>query len=101
MREGHRFSHFMPNNDLDAVDGDPSRIGEIRTATKRFHPRIFDRETRFLYVWSFDNGAEHAKWLCGIADQLYQLGRGVDMAWASAEILDSAELESRRYGPDT
>ena len=95
VRKGQSFSHFMPNNDLDTVGGDPTRIGEIRTATKRFHPQIFDRETPFLYVWSFEQGAEHAERMRDIAVRLYQLGRGVDIAWADAEILDADEAEVR------
>lgn len=97
MREGHRFSHFMPNNDLDAVGGDPRRIGEIRTATKRFHPRIFERDTPLLYVWSFAQDMENAERARNIADRLYQLGRGVDMAWAVAEIVDVEEAEARLF----
>jgi len=94
-RMGQYFSHFMPNNDLDTVGGDINRISEIRTATKRFHPRIFDRETPFLYAWPFDHGREHAERMRDLADRLYQLGRGVDMAWAIAEILDSGAAEAR------
>src|ERR1700687_5548915 len=41
-RRGQYFKHFMPNNDFDAVGGDPNRIAKIRTATKVFHPYIFD-----------------------------------------------------------
>ncbi len=91
MRRGQLFSHFMPDNNLDAVGGDPNRIGEIRTATKRFHPAIFDSDTPFLYVWSFADEKEDqeaANQICRMAKQLYQLGRGVDMAWAVGEILD-------------
>lgn len=95
VRRGQSFSHFMPNNDLDAVGGDPSRVGEIRTATKRFHPHIFSREIPFLYVWFFDHGAEYAERTCQIAEQLYQLGRGVDMAWGVSEILDADGAEAR------
>ena len=95
MHRGQSFSHFMPNNDLDAVGGNPARIGEIRTATKRFHPGIFDRDTPFLYLWSIKDDAECARRICRLAEQLYQLGRGVDMAWAVGEILDVDEAESR------
>jgi CRISPR-associated protein Csb2 len=93
MHKGQSFSHFMPNNDLDVKGGDPHRIGEIRSATKRFHPRIFDPAIPFLYIWSFDDGKEYADRICHIADQIYQLGRGVDMAWAMGEILDTIEAE--------
>jgi CRISPR-associated protein Csb2 len=93
--KGQRFKHFMPNNDLDSVGGDPSRLGEIRTATKIFHPRVFDPAIAFLYIWQFDHGTEHGERIRDIADQIYQLGRGIDMAWAWGEILDAAETETR------
>lgn len=93
--KGQPFSHFVPNNDLDTKGGDPARMGEIRSATKRFHPQVFDPETPFLYQWSFDNGTEHAERMVEMASQLYQLGRGVDMAWAVAEILDQKEANAR------
>lgn len=95
VHKGQSFRHFMPNNDLDAVGGNPSRLGEIRTATKWFRPHIFDISTSFIYVWSYNQGEEHAERICSIADRLYQLGRGVDMAWAVAEILDASEAEVR------
>ena len=94
-RKGQSFSHFMPNNDLDTVGGDPVRIGKIRRATKWFHPQIFSPETPLIYVWSFEHGVEHAKRVCEIALRIYQLGRGVDMAWANAEILNVDEVEAR------
>jgi CRISPR-associated protein Csb2 len=95
MHKGQAFRHFMPNNDLDTVGGNPARIGEIRSATKRFHPRIFDGENPLFYVWSFAHGREHAERMCKIAEQLYQLGRGVDMAWATAEVVDDGAVEDR------
>lgn len=93
--KGQPFSHFVPNNDMDAVGGDPARISEIRSATKRFLPQIFDHETPFLYVWSFNDGRDYAERFLEIASRLYQLGRGVDMAWATAEVLADEEVRSR------
>jgi len=94
-REGQFFRHFMPNNDLDTKGGDPARIAEVRTATKTFHPRIFHPAVPFLYLWQFDHGEEHAMRIGNIAKRLYQLGRGIDMAWAVAEVFDAAEAEAR------
>jgi CRISPR-associated protein Csb2 len=94
---GQAFKNFVPNNDLDAVDGDPSRIDKIR-AGKNIRPRTFDSLVPLLYAWPFAHGAdaEHrAHTICEIADKVYQLGRGVDMAWATAEIVDEAEADIR------
>lgn len=95
---GKPFKNFVPNNDLDAVDGDPARIGEIRTA-KSIRSHLFNPDVPFIYVWKVEDGtgAEHrAQTVCQMAEQVYQLGRGVDMAWATGEILaDEAEIEAR------
>jgi CRISPR-associated protein Csb2 len=98
--KGQSFKNFVPNNDLDAVGGDPARIGEIRTA-KLIHSRTFDAAVPLLYAWTFapSSAAErHAQTVCDIAHHLYQLGRGVDMAWAGGEVVDESEAESQLSG---
>jgi CRISPR-associated protein Csb2 len=96
-RSGQGFRNFVPNNDLDSVGGDLKRIGEIRTP-KRICPVLFDAETPLLYVWPFDPGHKaQAERICAIADEIYQLGRGVDMAWAWGEILDDADPRLATY----
>jgi CRISPR-associated protein Csb2 len=95
VRVGQSLKCFVPNNDLDAVGGDPGRIGEIR-APKLIRPILFDAAIALLYVWAFDDAAQAAALqVCAIVNQLYQIGRGVDMAWARAEILSVEEAESR------
>ncbi|HLI13803.1 MAG TPA: type I-U CRISPR-associated protein Csb2 [Alphaproteobacteria bacterium] len=95
---GRPFKNFVPNNDLDAVGGDLARIGKIRTA-KNIRPYLFNAAVPLIYAWTFEDGADaerHARTICQIADELYQLGRGVDMAWAFGEILtDETEAEAR------
>jgi len=91
---GQSVSMFMPNNDLDAKGGDVRRVGEIRLATKVWRPRLFDASVPFIFVWRFDGEDTKAKVICDLADTLYQFGRGVDMAWAYAEILDDIDLDS-------
>lgn len=95
---GQRFEHFMPNNDLDAKGNDIERIGEVRAANKRYRPRLFNPDVPFLYAWTFeknDLSLRHAQSIVELAGRLYQLGRGVDMAWAVGEILDTRELDPR------
>lgn len=97
MMVGESFNNYLPNNDLDAVGGDARRIGKIRT-WKPIKPRVFDVGIPLLYAWAFDEDEEsqrQAQAICGLAERLYQLGRGVDMAWAWGEVLDDAELETR------
>ncbi len=95
VRDGQGFTNYVPNNDLDAVRGDLRRFAKIR-APKSIKPRLFDARTAFLYVWRFDAGVvgeEHAQTVCKIAERLYQLGRGIDMAWAVGEIPTPEELD--------
>lgn len=103
---GQHVSLFVPNNDLDSVGGVADKIitrqGKKATAIsftragKSVRPRLFDASVPLLYVWRFDDGEAYAKRICEIADGLYQLGRGVDMAWADAQILnDDGTIEAR------
>ena len=93
VRRGQAVRRFVPNNDLDSVGGDPARIGEIRVG-KQWRPCFFDHEIPVLFVWRFESGAAEAARVCSIAMRLYQLGRGIDMAWASARLLDEHEAEA-------
>lgn len=93
---------WVPNNDLDAKGGIPAEIQAIRTG-KRVQPRIFDGFVPLLYAWPIgDEKSEHlATRICEIALGLYQLGRGVDMAWANGQIVReedlAAALDACRY----
>lgn len=101
MRAGQRFRNYVPNNDLDAVGGDPGRVGEIRTP-KLFRPLLFNADTPLLYAWMFEETLEsraNVERICAIAERLYQLGRGVDMAWARGEVLGQTEVEARLAAP--
>ena len=86
VRRGGAVKLYVPNNDLDARGGDPDKVGDIRI-DKHWRPCFFDADEPVLYVWSFDSGASEAAGVCAIAAKLYQLGRGVDPAWATAEVL--------------
>lgn len=93
---GQSFLMYVPNNDLDKFGGDVRNIGKTRSAMKQWNPRIFDAAVPWIYAWPFANEDEnHAKTVCELAERLYQLGRGVDMAWAWSELLDEEELETR------
>jgi CRISPR-associated protein Csb2 len=97
VRAGQGFRSYVPNNDLDAVDGDISRIGEIR-ASKAVKPLLFDENEPLLYAWAFEadpQAMERAQVVARVATQLYQLGRGIDLAWASAETIDEEAADRR------
>ena len=78
QRTRQRVMFYMPNNDLDAVQGDPQRIAEIRSATKVFQPYLFDADVPFLYAWAgiAEDDKHHADAIRWLADLIYQLGRG-------------------------
>lgn len=102
-RKGQHYVNYVVNNhDLVATKGRWVRKGKEKT-NKHVVPYLFDADTALLYVWSFEAPDEHinnAQRICAIADQLYQLGRGVDMAWAWGEVLNESEVERclEQYG---
>lgn len=96
MARGQAVTMFMPNNDLDKFGGDVRNIAKTRGAKKVWSPRHFDAAVPWIYAWRFaEDGVTHADTICALAEQLYQLGRGVDMAWAWGEVLDEAALDAK------
>lgn len=96
IRGGQSVATFVPNNDLDAKQGDFRRVGEIRTK-KSIRPLLFDEEVPFMFCWSLKDDAQDSKILriCELADGVFQLGRAVDAGWAWAEMLSDDELFER------
>lgn len=93
-RVGAVVELFVPNNDGDAVGGDPAKIGEIRTK-KEVRPRLLDGDAPFVYAWTIPSTTPHASAVVDAAANLYQFGRGVDMAWAVGELADGDALSKR------
>lgn len=87
-KRGARVEIFVPNNDLDSVGGDPKQVGEIRTK-KVVEPWLLEGVPSFTYAWQVEEPCPHLEVMLGVAAQLYQFGRGVDMAWATAEFEES------------
>lgn len=93
---GQAVTMFMPNNDLDKFGGDVRNIAKTRGAQKVWRPRHFDVSVPWIYAWPFEeDGGTHANMVCTLSEKLYQLGRGVDMAWAWGEVLDKAALDAK------
>jgi CRISPR-associated protein Csb2 len=86
--------YFVPNNDIDAVEGDPRRVAEIRSG-KLVRPILPTSDAPLLYAWPFNNGEDRARHMCRLAERLHTLGHGIDAAFARAEICDWAQAESR------
>lgn len=96
MARGQAVTMFMPNNDLDKFGGDVRNIAKTRGAQKVWRPRHFDASVPWIYAWPLaEDGGTHANTVCTLSEKLYQLGRGVDMAWAWGEVLDEAALDAK------
>ena len=97
---GQRYDVFVPNNDLDAkLSGKSTRDIEKAKALlrvkKHMKPVLFDMDTPILYCWSISGQPKHAMIICKIAESIYQLGRGIDMAWAEAAVVDTADVDKQ------
>lgn len=97
VQDGQPVLLYVPNNDLDAVGGDIRRVADLRVG-KLVEPRLTAPGVPLLYAWPFEPDAEAEARVLGlqaVVERLYQLGRGVDMAWARAEVLDDDALAAR------
>lgn len=97
VQDGQPVLLYVPNNDLDAVGGDVRRVADLRVG-KLVEPRLTAPGVPILYAWPFESDAEAEARMLGlqaVVERLYQLGRGVDTAWARAEVLDDTALAAR------
>ena len=99
--QGHTV--FVPNNDLDAaLSGREApeiedAVASIRVG-KTVRPTLFEVSVPLLYCWHFGGDETPAAALCEAAGQLYQLGRGVDAAWADAAVLEAGTARQHLSG---
>lgn len=110
-KRGVAYTNFVPNNDIDAklAPGSKADYGKSVAATrvgKRIQPVLFSSDVPLLYCWRIDEDCEHVTTLKSGFNELYQLGRGVDMAWAEAQVVNALEAQERLqqhrgtvYGP--
>ncbi|MCY4004218.1 MAG: type I-U CRISPR-associated protein Csb2 [Rhodospirillales bacterium] len=100
---GQGYTVFVPNNDLDAALSG-SQAHEIEDAVasirvgKTVRHTLFDASAPLLYCWHFGGDETPAAALCEAAGQLYQLGRGIDPAWADAAVLEADKAKQRLSG---
>ena len=98
---GQAFSIYVPNNDIDSklgrLNSPPLEyaVSEIRVE-KRLCPILFDQHIPILYYWQLESSEDkNAAQICEIAKNLYQLGLGIDMAWADGSITSDTEAGDR------
>ena len=98
---GQTYKSYVPNNDLDAALPEKKNAFDIDKAIasvrapKLMKPILFDVDTPIIYCWLINGEAALAKALCEAAENLYQLGRGVDMAWAEAAVVGADDAARR------
>ncbi|MDO9047907.1 MAG: type I-U CRISPR-associated protein Csb2 [Methylobacter sp.] len=93
-RQSVTTTYFVPRNGADAAGGDLAKAAKNRDA-KLYRPWLFDENVPFVYIWTFDADDTHALAVVSITELLYQLGRGIDMAFATAESIDAEEAERK------
>ena len=94
---GQNFRNSVPNNDRDVVEDGPKNLAQLRT-WKTITPHVFDAMFPLMFVWRYvgdGSDEDYARTICDAAEDLYQLGRGIDMAWAQGELWDEDEAEER------
>ena len=102
---GQGYTGFVPNNDLDAALAGKSTpdiedaVASIRVG-KSVRPILFDAAAPLLYCWPFAGDDGRARALCDAADSLYQLGRGIDLAWADAAVVGADEAQQQLFDHD-
>ncbi|MCB1743477.1 MAG: type I-U CRISPR-associated protein Cas5/Cas6 [Gammaproteobacteria bacterium] len=87
-------THFVPNNDLDSVGGDPRRISELRVA-KSLGAVWLESNEPILYLWTFEGANVEAERIAALAERLHTLGRGLDPAFARGMTLPASEARTR------
>ena len=69
-------------------------MSEIRSG-KLVRPLLLTADAPCVYAWPFDQGDEHARLVCSLAERLHTLGHGIDAAFARAEVCDWSAAEAR------
>ncbi len=105
---------YMPNNDLDTLLALELARESTRCAKeaykkaykeslviKRTQSWLFNSEIPVIYLWEETDNLKMMDCTKAIANHLYQLGRGVDFAWAETQVLteeDTAAMISAHGG---
>lgn len=99
-RRARATTIYVPNNDSDVAYAketcDEQREALRKQKTEKLSvPWLFEPDVPILYAWRFEDGAGHADRIAALTERLFALGRGIDTAFASAEIVDAAVAEAR------
>lgn len=101
IRRGKTFGMYVPNNDLDTVGGDPRNIAKIRGSSKLVRPVLLETNSPICYLWPIPaNETDRAHEVIAVCRKLYQLGRGIDMAYADAELIGQSQVNDHLRSQD-
>ena len=99
--------HYVPNNDLDSVMKntpglDVQQEQSLIRVPKPVSCMLFDDRVPLRYFWQVGAGHEaRTAAICEAANNLYQLGRGYDAAWAAGDLISSADASPLLSSEDT
>lgn len=85
---GRAYTAYVPNNDGDA-ESDPTRPQRVG---KQIQALLLPPDSQVSYAW--DAVEAMPEGLPDLVNGVYQLGRGVDPAYASLRLVDLAEVEA-------
>jgi len=91
-KQSSRTTYYVPRNGADAQQGNLDAAAKKRDA-KYFEPWLFDSQQPLQYVWFFAEQTAETETLIQLSERMYQLGRGIDMAFAWAEKLAADEAQ--------
>lgn len=95
IRGETRLTAYVPNNNIESVGYNLRKIGEIRAAKETVAWHVAS-DSPLFYVWEIADRLvtpKSVEEILIIANKLYQLGRGTDMAWAHARTCNRSEAE--------
>ena len=100
-RRAANTKSYVPHNVGDAFGGDLAKARTRREA-KHSRPYLFDLDVPFLYLWSARDHQDHFTSIHSLTERLYQFGRGIDLAYATADCIGMDEAQERlRAHPGT
>ncbi|NOZ51634.1 MAG: type I-U CRISPR-associated protein Cas5/Cas6 [Gammaproteobacteria bacterium] len=85
-------TYYVPRNGADACGGNLVKAARLRDA-KCVQPRLFEAASPMLYIWTAENADRYSLTISAISERLYQFGRGVDIAYATTELVQIEEAQ--------
>lgn len=88
--QAKRTTYYVPRNSADQCKGDMQKAVKMRDA-KVSKSWLLQGEAVFQYLWDAENADRFCSSLEPLVDRFYQLGCGVDMAYAHMDVLNKQQ----------